>query len=309
MAPVEGWEHVEHAVGLLDAVVDDIFRLPGAAQMRAETERERLGDDHGDDLLCGCWGAPMRASALLEMMGRHIEAIARLASLHAGFASPAQSLARAAVEQGLRAAWLLDPPDPVDREQRWLALERESARLFRDVDPTENARAAQERVEELDAIAEAIGREPVPGTPSAQHLAETFSGGPGLYRLYRWLSQPVHGTAVGAGTFDYDARQEWNRRGGVGEWVEAEFWAMPLIATWDASEPAMRRYRDLLAPDEPMPSLDRRRDFREALHRLPPNYQARATIAAEKRPAKAVKPASPNRAQRRAAERRRGRKG
>lgn len=307
---IEGWDDVRHAITFLDAVVDDIFRLPAAAQHRAEEERERLGDEHGDDLLCGCWSAPFTASALLEMMGRHIEAIIRLSDLNAAFASPAQTLARAVVEQGLRVAWLLEPGEPVDREQRWLALKREEARLFANVDPTQNETAARERVEELDAMRAAIGGEPVPGIPSAEALAGRFTTGPGIYTFYRWLSQPIHGTAVGAGTFDYEARDEWNKQGGSGEWIEAEFWAMPLVATWEAAEPAMRRYAGLLAPDSPIRSLSGREEFVRALRRVPPNYQARITIAAER--ARAERPQAPNRgslnrAQRRAADGRRRR--
>lgn len=303
---IEGWEHVEHAIGLLGAVVDDLFRLPAAAQRRAEAERDRLGDAHGDDLLCGCWSAPFTATALLEMMGRHIDGIARLAEVHPGYASPAQSLARAAVEQGLRIAWLLDPSDPVVREQRWLTLEREAARLFRHVDPAKDETAAEERVQELDAIGEAIGGEPVPGTPSAEALVGMFTTGPAIYGFYRWLSQPIHGTAVGAGTFEYEAREEWNKQGGVGEWIEAEFWAMPLIATWEAAEPAMRRYGGLLAPAEPLHSLSRRSSFIDTLQKVPPNYQARMTTAEEQgNPARTRPPTGLNRAQRRAAGRRR----
>jgi hypothetical protein len=98
---------------------------------------------------------------------------------------------------------------------------------------------------------------------------------------------------VGAGTFDDDARQQWYAEGGEGEWIEAEFWGMPLIACWEGAELTMRVYRDLLVPGHPLHSLDHAAAFKAALQSVPANYQARLS-------AKKDAPLTPNRAQRRA---------
>lgn len=292
----EGWEHIETATRLLSAIPPDLFHLPEAAVERIERERPDLDKPHADDLLCGCWAAPNAASALLEMMGRHIDAVLNLADLHAAFASPAQTLARAVMEQGMKVTWLLEPAAATDREQRWIVTEKEKLRFENAVggidDDYYNA-----AIKALDEIASVEPGEPVPGIPSMETLSKQFSPRNDLYVFYRFLSQPIHATTFGSGTFDYDHRHQWNADGGDGEWVEAEFWNMPLIVMWDAAESAMTRYRDLLAPGAPLPSLEHHHEFMKAIRRVPPNFQARQDIA---RRATEAKPQL-NREQRRAA--------
>ena len=267
-----GWQHVQAAVDVLSAAVDDLFALPGAAQKRAVAERERLGDDHGDDLLCGCWKAHTTATALLELGGRHIDAIIHLSGIHPGFVPSAQVLARAGLEALLRVCWLVKPAAPAEREQRWVALQREEARLFAAVPPQKESTA---RLAELDQIAQVIGGPRVPGTPSIEVLAKEFGRTPMLYDFfYRWNSQPVHATAVGAGYFNLDNRAQWQASGGSGEWIEAEFWAVPLLACWEALIIAVPAYRDLLAPSQPLPALSREREFITRLRAVPPNTRA-----------------------------------
>lgn len=280
---VEGYEHVISAASILKLVVDDLFGLPGAAQDRAISERERLGEEnHGDDLLCGCWAAAESATAILELGGRHIDAVLHLAHEHPGFASSAGVLGRGALEALLRVSWLLDPDKAPDREQRWVALKREEARFYKNAGFISESHL-EERLADLDAIAEAIGGEGVTRLPSAEQLAQMYGRTPVLYDFfYRWNSQPTHGTIVGAGTFDADARFKWNDLGGPGEWIEAEFWGMPLVACWEGAAVALRKYRDLLVPAVQLSGLGREDEFRDALKRIPPNYQAR--YATEKSP-------------------------
>lgn len=273
---VEGYEHVLEAAGVLKAVVDDLFSLPGAAQERAIAERERLGEeDHGDDLLCGCWAAAETATAILELGGRHMDAILHLAHEHPAFAPSAAVLGRAALEALLRVAWLLDPSDAQDREQRWVALKREEARFYKNAGFLDEA-GLTEQLSDTDAMSDAIGGTPVTHVPKVEQLAHDYGRTPFLYDMfYRWNSQPTHGTLVGAGTFHVDARFEWNRVGGEGEWVEAEFWGMPFAVCWEGARVALTKYRDLLAPAAPLSSLDRENEFKEAMRSVPANYQAR----------------------------------
>ncbi len=277
---MEGYEHVEKAAKLLKAVVKDLFALPGAAQRRATEERERLGEaNHGDDLLCGCWEAAETATALLELSGRHVDGVVYLADGHPAFAPSAAVLARAALDCLLRVTWLLGPADARDREQRWLALKREEARFWKNAGFCDSDQL-NARLAELDGIAAAIGGTAVVGTPSSEALAKEYGRRPMLYDfLYRWNSQAMHGTLVGAGTFEMNARQEWNELGGEGEWVEAEFWGMPLAACWEGASVALPAYRNLLAPEQPLPGLDHEDEFARVMRSLPPNYQARRDAA------------------------------
>jgi hypothetical protein len=137
----------------------------------------------------------------------------------------------------------------------------------------------------------------VKGVPSVESIAKRFSSNPLVYELYRWGSQSTHGTLVGTAPFNVESRQEWWARGGRGEWVESEFWAMPLIACWDGVASALPAYRNLLAPDHPLPSLQREDEFKEHLQSAPINYQAKLAVARRQK----RESGSMNRAQRRAA--------
>lgn len=207
-------------------------------------------------------------------------------------------------------SWLLQPTKVLDREQRWFAFKKEEARFYKNIGQYDEA-TFDACVSELDARAGAVGGDSVTGMPSAEVLAKEFCRTPLVYDMfYRWTSQAVHGTLIGAGTFDPGTRLEWYEAGGHGEWVEAEFWSMPLAACWEAAVVALPIYRNLLAPGFSMPSLDREKDFRGALRRVPANYQARRDLKLEDSYGGTIRHApAGNSAQRRAAERKAGRKG
>lgn len=298
----EGWELIEHACELLDRLAIDLFRMPELAEARTIAALERDGDDHGDDLVCGCWGAAEEATALLQLAGRHVTALIHLASIDPRHLAPAHTLGRAVIEQGLRIQWLLEPDAVADRELRWLAFKTEEARLYRDTAGFEDF-AAEQEARARDAE-ERTGQK-VPGAPRVVDLADQYSPHRSLYLLYRLLSQTTHGTVVGAGTFHVDARDAWREQGGSGEWVEAEFWAVPLVACRDALIGALAVYRDRFAPDGPLPSLEEEAEFRATISRIPANSQAQK--AAQLPRAAAAHPTpTMNREQRRAARRRRG---
>lgn len=250
---IEGWELIEHACELLDRLASDLFRMPELAEARAVAALERDGDNHGDDLVCGCWGAAEEATALLQLAGRHVTALITLASIDPRHLTPAHTLGRAVIEQGLRIQWLLEPDAVADRELRWLAFKAEEARLYRGSAGFDDlVTREEERVRDAE---ERTGQK-IPGVPRVVDLADQFSPQRSLYELYRLLSQTTHGTTFGAGTFHVDARVAWRRQGGTGEWLEAEFWAVPLVACRDALIGALIAYRDRFAPDGPLPSLE-----------------------------------------------------
>jgi hypothetical protein len=276
---VEGYEHIVSAAHVLSSSVSDLFLAPKSAQERANAVRERLGEeDHGDDLLCGCWSAAEAATALLELGGRHVDAVLHLAMQHPGFLPSAQVLSRAALEALLRCCWLLEPTEAADREQRWIALEREEQRFFDHLAKT--VPGVERTDKDLDVLSEVVGGTVVVGVPSMETMASSFGRTPILYDyFYRWGSQSTHGTLVGSAPFNVESRKEWWAQGGKGEWVEAEFWTMPLIACWEGIASALPAYCNLLAPAHALPGLQRESEFIEHMQSAPINYQAKLSIA------------------------------
>ena len=153
---VAGYEHIEKAADLLKDVVDDLFLLPTKAQERAIAQRAALGEDHGDDLVCGCWAAATTATALLQLAGRHMDAVVHLSAAHPSFAPSASVLGRAALEALLRVRWLVDPSTPVEREQRWIALRSEEVRFYKNCGAMSEAHAADEQ-KKLKGLSDHLG--------------------------------------------------------------------------------------------------------------------------------------------------------
>lgn len=267
----EGWDHVLVGADLLDALVDDIFRLPEAADERAKEALAAVGDDHGDDLVCGCWGAHTLASSLLQLLGRHIDACLVLVRTHAAYATPVMTLARAVVEHGVKVAWLLGDEDVHVRERRFYEFEREERRLH-----VALGKFSKEEFNAWDSglkdfLAEMPG-EPEAGQPSIETLCEEYGRTGGLYRAYRMFSQQVHGTSFGAGSFHVETRDALDELGlGSSEWLDSEFVSFPFLAMWEAAETAMEPYGHLLAPDYEPVSLEHWDDLKAELAKIPPN--------------------------------------
>lgn len=301
---VAGWEHIEAAAAVLKSAIDDAFRMPEAAQDRAIAVRDALGEEHGDDLTCGCWRAAMTATSLIQLAGRHADAVVFLADAHPGFAPSAWAVARASLESSLRVAWLLDSDDPVLREQRWLSLEADDAKLHKNIGVIDEDEY-KSRLQHLAELSGISGGDPkVSRPPSAERLTREYGRSEQLYVFYRLMSQPIHGTLAGAATFDDDERQIWMQSGNEGEWLEAQFWSMPIVTAWEGLRAALPMYRNLLCPDENLPSLQRSDELVAALEKVPRNQQARRQLGLglDGRP---IGEPRPNRAQRRAAERKR----
>lgn len=69
----------------------------------------------------GRWEADVEAFNLLLLTATHAIALSTLARSSLSLLPAANSVARAAMEAGARAMWLLKPDDPYAREGRWLA--------------------------------------------------------------------------------------------------------------------------------------------------------------------------------------------
>ena len=298
----EGWEHVLVAAEHMDAVITDVFNLPEAAEERAMAERKKSPEDHGDDLVCGCWAAALQASALLQLLGRHLDASLVLVREHAGFATPISTIARSVIEQGLRIAWLLGDDDVHNRERRFYEFEKEERRLDEAIGRISNEDRLEWEVGLEASLAELPG-EPQGSVPSVEKLCEAYGESGALYLAYRMFSQPIHGTAAGANSFHVETRKALSELGfGSSEWIDAEFVSFPLAAMWEATSIAMTRFRDLHAPKYECDSLTKKRDFLDEISQVPPNAGWVDSENAQASASVISMPAKPNREQRRRAE-------
>jgi len=175
---------------------------------------------------------------LLNLVVRDVEAITELARLDLVLVPAANVLARAVFEIAVKAAWMVTPDDPFDREVRWLAhLEEEErmhdriagkvtrlggnpANLEKDRDTIKRFRKDVERV--LPA-----GYSPLPGNPSVEQMLEDI-GQKQVYSFYTLLCAYVHGGHASTslyrrnlGTFRED-----------GEFIEPGSWHLALWMSW-----------------------------------------------------------------------------
>jgi hypothetical protein len=81
----------------------------------------------------GKFESDVEALLLSNLVIRDIEAILALARTDLVLLPSANVLARAAFEIALKAAWMVQPDDPFDREVRWLAHLAEEERLLKAV--------------------------------------------------------------------------------------------------------------------------------------------------------------------------------
>jgi len=77
----------------------------------------------------GRWEADIEANNLFNLAIRHIESIVELARRDLVLLPSANVLARAVFETSVKAAWMVQPDDPFQRELRWLAHLQEEVRM------------------------------------------------------------------------------------------------------------------------------------------------------------------------------------
>src|ERR1700691_3210409 len=79
----------------------------------------------------GMFESDIEAMKLLNLVIRDIEAIVELAKVDLVLVPAANVLARAVFEIAVKAAWMVTPDDPFDRELRWLAHLQEEERMHK----------------------------------------------------------------------------------------------------------------------------------------------------------------------------------
>jgi hypothetical protein len=78
--------------------------------------------------------APREALLLFNLTIRNVEGVITLARNDLALLPAAEILVRAAVEPSIKAAWMMTPSDPFEREARWLAhLKSEKSYLEREI--------------------------------------------------------------------------------------------------------------------------------------------------------------------------------
>lgn len=260
----QGWDIVLEAVALLETAVDTVFEAHDTGLAFGTSEAARLGEDHPPGLVCGCTGAPMYAAALMQLLGRHLEGICRLARLHAGYVYPARTLSRAMLDHSGRILWLLQLHSSDEREVRFLAAKAEESRLIQEA-------YHDSKQPDWVAIAKETFNADLPRIPPFSEMAALFPMGEFIMRAgYRELSQASHGTLMGSATLNQEVRERWpEEAGNVVELIASAFWTDLLEAAAIATESAVTRFVEAFAPGHKVDLHDLGRSVFDLMARLP----------------------------------------
>ncbi len=186
----------------------------------------------------GKFESDVEALLLFNLVIRDIEAILTLARTDLVLLPSANVLARAVFEIALKAAWIVQPDDPFDREVRWLSHLAEEERLHKAVSESVaksggNPAAFKQRHAEIrdfrTGVARALpaGYSELPGNPGVEGMLANL-GQKQLYSLYRVLAQYVHGGH--ASTWLYRTGLGTLKQGG--EFISPTDWHPPLYVAW-----------------------------------------------------------------------------
>jgi hypothetical protein len=178
------------------------------------------------------------AILLFNLVIRDIEAILTLARTDLVLLPAANVLARAVFESALKAAWIVQPDDPFDREVRWLAHLAEEERMLKAIgevaakrggDPASFEEQHRQIRDFRMGVARALptGYSELPGNPGVAQMLENL-GQKQTYTLYRVLAQYVHGGH--ASTWLY--RRNFGTLKQIGEFISPVDWQAPLHMAW-----------------------------------------------------------------------------
>ena len=209
-----------------------------AAEFEAVTNKHKMSKFKSHD----------EALNLMMLAIRHVSGVVAIARASHLLLPAAEVAARAAYEASVRAAWMILPEDPFDREARWTThLLGEVAYLDKEIIEGKamgiNTSSSEERKRILSDIGEAISKElvgrghpPKRGLPNIPQMLEEIDERK-TYPLYSLLCQTAHGghyatwifRGVGVGTKKVR-----------GDFVTDEKWKLPLaIARFPFKGPAM----------------------------------------------------------------------
>ena len=178
------------------------------------------------------------AILLFNLVIRDIEAILTLARTDLVLLPAANVLARAVFEIALKAAWIVQPDDPFDREVRWLAHLAEEERMLKAIGESAarhggNPASFEQQHRQLRDFRMGVARVLPPGyselrgNPGVEQMLENL-GQKQTYPLYRILAQYVHGGH--ASTWLY--RRNFGTLKQTGEFISPTDWQAPLHMAW-----------------------------------------------------------------------------
>lgn len=201
---------------------------------------------------------------LFILVIRNTESILTLARTDLVLLPSAYVLARAVFEIATKAAWLVRPVDPIEREVRWLTHLREEERLQEGLSVTvakaggDSAIFKSRHSQIRDFGTQVASKLPdgyaeLQGNPSVEAMLDDLDQKQ-MYFLYRVLAQFVHGAH--ASTWLYRKGLGTLKEGG--EFVSAGQWHWPLWTAWKNLQVFLEsllwslkaRTPDFLAPEE-----------------------------------------------------------
>jgi hypothetical protein len=192
-SPPWSWPNSQQPTNEFRLSIEALELELGAFQKRLRELRERLQ---------GRYEADVAAAGLALLCLEFAWGSADLARLGLNTLAAAAACARGALETAAKAAWLVAPDEPMDREGRWLgwyrAMERYYSNLATDLsDSAEVAEEMRSRASRYGAYRSAVaekmpdGHEIAP-PPTMDRLFASLDALP-LYTLYRTTSQYQHG--------------------------------------------------------------------------------------------------------------------
>lgn len=198
---------------------------------------QELGDvirGHSSDVQSqiGTWESDVEAFNLILLAATHAIAAGDLARSSVSLLAPARALARAAMEAGARALWLLSPEEPFAREARWLAHLDGEIRIAKRLEEFlgQEAFAGSTVVQEFsDAVRAKLPPDVVvpARVPNFKELLRAI-GAPEKYPVYAYLSQTSHATHNGTQVF----HKHLGTFKQLGDFATADDWWLPLSTIW-----------------------------------------------------------------------------
>jgi len=210
------------------------FRPPDNAVVRMATPIRELGEATISNRThalrgLGKWESDIEALNLIALSATHAVAVTTLAQTSTSLLPSAIPVARATMESGVRALWLLAPENPFEREARWLVhLEHEMNVQKRLAHSNASTNMAVIR-DFVDGVRSKLppGTAAPKGLPSVEQMLESI-GMPEKYVIYTFLSQTAHATHHGTSHF----RKHLGTMKILGDFTSSEDWWLPLSTTW-----------------------------------------------------------------------------
>lgn len=179
----------------------------------------------------GMWESEVEAFNLIALSATHAISAAMLAQSSTSLLPATIPLARASMEAGTRALWLLDPDTPFEREARWLVHLEEEVKIRKRLEtafsqPPTNSVAVRDFVDGVRSKLPpdtAIPKQ----VPKFDEMLKSI-GMPEKCSVYAFLSQTAHATHYGTSHY----RQHLGSMKVLGDFATPADWWLPLSTVW-----------------------------------------------------------------------------